>query len=133
MNPLCKIQCLWSYLYLSQLGQKEICSIDPRWQRNLGAVFQSGKELQHLSLKNSDILSPVQVGQFCFYKNGPTPDSFVFIFVKTQILQKTVGLSENRNRNVRLEGKQADHLTTNTASVLLSIVCGQRESRPRNY
>ena len=50
--------------------------------------------------------------------NGPIPASFFVYFrsFPTQILQaKTAGVSVIRTRIVRVEGEQADHLTTTTA------------------
>ena len=38
-----------------------------------------------------------------------------FLSFQSQILQKTVGISEIRTQIVRVEGEHADHLTTTTA------------------
>ena len=55
--------------------------------------------------------------QLSFKKNGPTPASFLFIFVlfKHNLYRKTVGVSGIRTRIVGVEGEHADHLTTTTA------------------
>ena len=54
--------------------------------------------------------------KFVFFlkKSGPTPASFLFIFVlfKHNFTEKTVGFSGIRTRVVRVEGEQADYLTT---------------------
>ena len=52
-------------------------------------------------------------------KSGPTPASFLFIFVlfKHNITEKTVGFREIRTRMVGVEGEYADHLTTTTAQL----------------
>ena len=45
----------------------------------------------------------------------PRPRCVYFLSFQSQILQKTVGISEIRTQIVRVEGEHADHLTTTTA------------------
>ena len=54
---------------------------------------------------------------FFFLKSGPTPASFLFIFVlfKHNYSEKIVGFSGIQTRIVGVEGEHADHLTTTTA------------------
>ena len=52
-----------------------------------------------------------------FFKYGPTPASFLLIFVlfKYKFYRKTEGISGIQTRFVGVEGEHADHLTNTTA------------------
>ena len=58
-----------------------------------------------------------ETSDYFFLKNGPTPASFLFIFVlfNNNFYRKIVDLSGIRTRIVGVEGEHADHLTTTTA------------------
>ena len=61
---------------------------------------------------------------------GPTPASFLFIFVlfKHNIIEKNLGFSRIRTRIVGEEGELADHMTTTTAQgrVMLEGSCAPK-------
>ena len=68
---------------------------------------------------------------FDSFLNGPTPASFLFIFVLFQhnLYRKTVIVSGIRTLIVVVEGEHADHLTTTTAHKFWVFIFSQSSHR----